>query len=217
MTAPRLAVLAGLAIGSLALAGQVMAAAPAMHCPKQIDVRNLMTVTEFDRAGLDKLDRQQLAALNAWLSRYLHSLCAQTAAGTTGTSSPSAAAAPGVANASSAKQASQSARSTPTTPAQNRKHTTAPSPTSAELAAFGAPPKKAKEPGRIESRIIGEFHGWTGDTIFRLENGQVWKQAGPGYFRIDLKNPKVVIKKLLIGYVLLVHGYAKEVFVRRIQ
>jgi len=82
---------------------------------------------------------------------------------------------------------------------------------------FGERPNPLQTPSRIESRIAGEFHGWNGDTTFHLANGQTWKQAGPGYFRIDLKKPKVLIKKLLFGYVLLVEGYGKEVFVRRIH
>lgn len=206
MIAPRFVLFASLAFGGLALAGPVAAAAP-VQCPNQIDLRNLMTVTEFDRAGLDKLDKQQLEALNAWLSSYLRSLCAQT--------SPASGAKPAIPPPAVESGASggQTRR-----PAETGGRTATPSPSSAEVSAFGAPPpKKKKTAGRIESRIIGEFHGWTGDTVFRLENGQVWKQAGPGYFRVDLKNPKVVIKKLLIGYVLLVDGYAKEVFVSRIR
>src|SRR6202044_232769 len=29
----------------------------------------------------------------------------------------------------------------------------------------------------IESSISGEFHGWDGETIFKLDNGQIWQQA----------------------------------------
>lgn len=28
---------------------------------------------------------------------------------------------------------------------------------------------------KFQSRIVGEFSGWSGNTIFRLENGMVWK------------------------------------------
>ncbi|MGH8225839.1 MAG: hypothetical protein ACRER1_06780 [Gammaproteobacteria bacterium] len=213
MTVTRLAAFAGLAVCGLAFAGP---AGAAPQCPHQVDVRNLMTVTEFDRAGLDKLDKQQLAALNAWLSRYLQSLCTTQAGSDTkaGASTPPPPV-PGI-KAAPAGQASPPVQTTP--PVKSPGHTTTPGPSSAELAAFGSPPQKIKEPGRIESRLVGEFHGWSGDTIFRLENGQVWKQAGPGYFRTDLKNPQVTIKKLLFGYVMVVKGYeSKEIFVRRIQ
>jgi hypothetical protein len=29
----------------------------------------------------------------------------------------------------------------------------------------------------IRTRIVGDFRGWTGNTVFRLENGQSWQQA----------------------------------------
>jgi hypothetical protein len=31
---------------------------------------------------------------------------------------------------------------------------------------------------RLQSRIAGPFLGWSGKTVFRLENGQVWQQVG---------------------------------------
>jgi len=82
---------------------------------------------------------------------------------------------------------------------------------------FGKPPEEVNTTDRIVSHIAGEFHGWTGQTKFQLTNGQVWIQAGPGYYETDMKNPKVVIKKLLIGYILQINGNGKEVFVRRIH
>ena len=33
----------------------------------------------------------------------------------------------------------------------------------------------------IESQIAGEFKGWTGDTIFKLSNGQIWQQIEYDY------------------------------------
>jgi hypothetical protein len=33
----------------------------------------------------------------------------------------------------------------------------------------------------IESTIEGEFEGWDGDTIFKLDNGQIWQQAKYDY------------------------------------
>lgn len=177
-------------------------AAPARNCPEHVDVRDLMTVSQFTATGLDKLSKQQLADLNAWLSDYLARLCASpTAQSNARVQTPPVSTAASVAEPKSG-------------PAQAR----SPSTSSEATATFGAPPKQpSSTTNRIESRIVGDFHGWTGDTTFRLENGQIWKQAGPGYFETNLKNPKVVIKKLMIGYVLIVDGYSKEVFVRRIQ
>lgn len=52
----------------------------------------------------------------------------------------------------------------------------------------------------MRSRIVGEFRGWYGDTVFRLENGQTWKQrlAGKWYHRAD--SPEVELRKNVMGY-----------------
>jgi len=44
----------------------------------------------------------------------------------------------------------------------------------------------------IHTRILGRFEGWTGRTVFYLENGQVWQQSNPDlkYFP-DLVDPEV--------------------------
>ena len=39
----------------------------------------------------------------------------------------------------------------------------------------------------IESRIISEFNGWSGDSIFELQNGQIWKQDKYKYKYFNLK------------------------------
>lgn len=147
-------------------------------CAQHPDVRNLMSVSEYTRSGLDKLTKNQLDALNSWLAKYTHSICPTSAK-------------PEMAPAGAS--AAPSARN------------------------FGKAPKEVNTTDRIVSHIVGEFHGWTGQTRFRLSNGQIWIQAGPGYYETDMKSPKVVIKKLLIGYILQVNGNGKEVFVRRIH
>ena len=70
----------------------------------------------------------------------------------------------------------------------------------------------------MESRIEGIFRGWSGATRFHLANGQTWAQTDSGYFRISpVLNPRVKIKKLLVGYVLRVRGYGEQVFVTRVH
>ena len=52
----------------------------------------------------------------------------------------------------------------------------------------------------IESRIDGTFTGWTGKTIFRLENGQEWTQTESGSFSNGkYDHPKVRIKPMILG------------------
>ena len=70
----------------------------------------------------------------------------------------------------------------------------------------------------ITSRIIGQFDGWTGDTVFRLENGQVWRQSGNGFLKVSMNNPKVTIEKAVFGgFRLSVEGYNSRVKVKRVQ
>ena len=51
------------------------------------------------------------------------------------------------------------------------------------------------EPEEINSRILGVFNGWSGETIFELENGQIWKKSGNGFLSANVNNPKIKIKK----------------------
>lgn len=67
--------------------------------------------------------------------------------------------------------------------------------------------KKVSEPEVIQSRIVGPFTGYTGRTIFTLENGQRWAQAqyDNAYFpKID--SPPVVIVKAGFGYRMYIAG-----------
>lgn len=59
--------------------------------------------------------------------------------------------------------------------------------------------RKVEEEG-VRTRIVGEFHGWDGDTLFQLENGQVWKQRLPGQWRYRAIAPEVELRKNLMGY-----------------
>ncbi len=84
---------------------------------------------------------------------------------------------------------------------------------------FGLPHRAyGPMPSRIVSHLVGTFTGWSGRTRFRLRNGEIWIQQGYGSFSTPpLHDPRVVIKKLLVGYVLRVPPYGAEVFVHRIR
>ncbi|HEX6551075.1 MAG TPA: hypothetical protein VF117_10415 [Gammaproteobacteria bacterium] len=154
----------------------------AAETAKPVDVRDLMSVTRFHDAGLDKLTPKELATFNAWFNSYLHQTNRPATVDVPAAVLPSAAA---------AKPAA---------------------------AAFGSEQIPDQGPQQIESRIDGVLRGWTGNTVFKLENGQVWQQAGPGYetdMRLD--HPQVVIKKLAFGYLLTIPGNSNNVFVRRIK
>lgn len=74
------------------------------------------------------------------------------------------------------------------------------------------------EPAALTARISGPFDGWNGETVFRLDNGQVWKQAQRGKFAVRLEDPLVTIEKGLLGaYFLSVEGFGSRVKVKRLK
>lgn len=52
----------------------------------------------------------------------------------------------------------------------------------------------------VSGHIQGEFKGWKGKTVFKLDNGQIWKQRQDGVYLADLKDPAVRIEKNLMGF-----------------
>ncbi|MBL66855.1 MAG: hypothetical protein CMO74_00160 [Verrucomicrobiales bacterium] len=68
----------------------------------------------------------------------------------------------------------------------------------------------------IVSRIKGEFEGWDGDTIFVLDNGQVWKQAAYAYFYKYAYRPKVTIIPNKTGHLLQVEGVSKLLPIKQV-
>jgi hypothetical protein len=71
----------------------------------------------------------------------------------------------------------------------------------------------------INSRIVGRFSGWDGQTTFKLENGMIWQQDDKDKFYIDaVSNPAVTIEPAMFGrWFLSVDGHDDDCKVRRIQ
>lgn len=165
------------------------------------DVRDLMTARQFHATGLDALSPEQLTAINSWLASMGRSAAAGSGAASASVAVPAAVAAPAP------------AMPIPAAP------TPAPA-TASGTDDFGKTmltPVKRAEPERIESTIVGRFKGWTGATVFTLANGQVWRQAGSGYFETNLQDPAVIIKRLTFGYLLTLPNEGETVFVVRVR
>ena len=67
----------------------------------------------------------------------------------------------------------------------------------------------------IESRIDGEFKGWEGETVFKLQNGQTWQQATYGYKYNYAFSPKVLIYQSGDVFRMKVEGVDEDLVVRR--
>lgn len=69
----------------------------------------------------------------------------------------------------------------------------------------------------IESTISGEFSGWDGETIFKLDNGQIWKQAEYDYTYSYSYRPEVTIYSTSAGCRMKVEDEEETILVRRIK
>ncbi len=69
----------------------------------------------------------------------------------------------------------------------------------------------------VESTISGEFTGWEGETIFKLDNGQIWQQAEFDYTYDYEYRPDVTIYQTSSGCRLKVEDVEETIIVRRIK
>lgn len=159
-------------------------------------VRDVLTPEEFERAGLNKLTATELQFLGERLLGA-PAQAPRTALGGTNTTTPS--------EAASAREDAP--------------------PTVSGESGFGrekqvqADMEKAQAwPREVRSRISGRFVGWSGRTVFHLDNGQVWQQVDPATFSVSLESPNVTVRKGRFGaFYLGVDGYGSQVKVKRIR
>lgn len=69
----------------------------------------------------------------------------------------------------------------------------------------------------IESNINGETEGWSGETIFKLDNGQIWQQAEYSYNYFYAYRPEVTIYHTSGGCRMKVEDESEEILVKRIK
>ena len=69
----------------------------------------------------------------------------------------------------------------------------------------------------VESTISGEIEGWDGDTIFKLDNGQIWQQAAYDYTYFYAYRPEVTIYQASAGCRMKVEDETETVLVKRIK
>jgi len=86
---------------------------------------------------------------------------------------------------------------------------------SASTAADSSTP--ASVPAIVETQIEGEFEGWSGDTIFKLANGQIWQQSSYAYSYHYAYRPKVLIYKSGAVYLMKVDGVDNTIQVKRLK
>ena len=74
-----------------------------------------------------------------------------------------------------------------------------------------------KRDSSIQSRIDGDFSGWEGESIYRLQNGQIWQQAEYKYRYTYRYAPGVIIIQHGGSFFMQVDGDSEAVRVRKIN
>src|SRR6266446_5818104 len=69
----------------------------------------------------------------------------------------------------------------------------------------------------IESTIAGDFNGWEGETIFKLDNGEIWQQAEYAYMYSYSYRPEVTIYHTGGGCRMKVEDEDETILVKRIK
>jgi hypothetical protein len=78
--------------------------------------------------------------------------------------------------------------------------------------------REAKQEARIEARVKGPFDGWRGDTLFYLDNGQVWQQRLDGRFAYNGTEREVILDRNFFGFWRLTHvASGRRVGVTRVR
>lgn len=88
---------------------------------------------------------------------------------------------------------------------------------SSSLSAVNAQEFLQSSSGVIASRIDDDFEGWDGDTIFILENGQIWQQDGYAYTYHYSYRPRVIIFPSDSRWKLKVDGLTSTIYVKRLK
>ena len=78
--------------------------------------------------------------------------------------------------------------------------------------------KTKQSESAFEARLTGDFTGWTGKTMFKLDNGQVWRQRSSANYRHRGSDSRVKFKKNWMGgWEMTVVSSGKTVLVRKVQ
>ncbi|MDT8067190.1 MAG: hypothetical protein ROO76_03390 [Terriglobia bacterium] len=69
----------------------------------------------------------------------------------------------------------------------------------------------------VESNITGDFEGWEGETVFKLDNGQIWEQAEYSYMYSYSYRPEVTIYETSSGCRMKVEDENETILVKRLK
>jgi hypothetical protein len=163
------------------------------------EIQTLMTPEDFTEAGLDKLSDSERAHLSEWVARYREG----------------AIKGPPVPGKSSTEVAQEP---TPEATAEPAQETTQKYPGGYRTEKEKTKEKKANVKYELVAKVIPAFRGWSGKSVFHLDNGQMWQQRTPGKLRYSGTDSTVTITQNVIGKFKMKHqGTGRSVGVKRVD
>ena len=179
------------------------------------EIQTLMAPEDFSASGLDKLTDAEREHLSGWVARYREGAIKgppvpgkqrkEAAAAATVVQETTQAAAP-----ATAQETSQAA--TPTTTEEYP-----------EQYETREQKKEQKEKGKkvkyeLVAKVVPAFRGWSGKSVFVLDNGQVWRQRTHGTLRYSGSDSTVIITQNFMGKFIMKHqDTGRAIGVRRID
>ena len=77
---------------------------------------------------------------------------------------------------------------------------------------------KEEKDVEIMAKVVPAFRGWSGKTVFKLDNGQTWQQRQSNKMRYNGTDSSVVIKRNMIGKYVMEHlASGRAIGVKRID
>ena len=158
-----------------------------------------MTADERVKSGIDSLTAQQREFLNSWLkARYGEPAHIEASESDTAILSRPTTAVP------------QTAAQAIETEVERR--------VAAKLAATQTGKDSPKDDIPLEARLVGDFKGWTGKTVFKLDNGQVWRQRSASTYRHKGADTRVRFEQNWMGgWEMEVLSTGKSVLVKKLR
>jgi len=175
------------------------------------EIQTLMAPEDFSASGLDKLTDAEREHLSGWVAKYREGAIKgppvpgkerKEAAAVAATTSPAA-------------QESASTTTADTAPATTGEY---PGAYTTQEQKKEQKEKEKKVKYELVAKVVPAFIGWSGKTVFVLDNGQVWRQRTPGSLRYSDSDSTVIITRNFLGKFVMKHqDTGRAIGVRRID
>lgn len=163
-------------------------------------LKDMMSPEERQKSGVDTLTAEQRQFLSEWLLENYTRNPAKVVSS------------PATAPDTSPQQAASNEATADTIEAEIDRRV------AARLADNRASEKKPASDSSFEARLTANFTGWSGKTVFRLDDGQVWRQRSAANYRHRGTDMRVKFKKNWMGgWEMTVVSSGKTVLVSKVK